>query len=288
MNSNEDWDTGFAEKERDGQSEEARFLSDYRMEDFDRPSVTTDIAAFTIRSEAESSYRHDPEQRLALLLIRRGEHPFRNCWALPGGFLKMDETLEECALREIREETGVTPNALMPIGVFSDVDRDPRGRIISHGFLSVISQEAIQTRGGSDAIDAKWFDLRVTEQDGRVEMELASGQTSLKVRLRRVRTRFGRGEYEILESGGLAFDHGKIILGALDALRRDVGDYQGIFDFLPEKFTLTELQRVQEIILNVTLLPANFRRKIASMVEETEEFSGGAGHRPSRLYRRKM
>lgn len=286
--SKEELKTAFAKKKRSEKSDEELFLSAYRMDDYERPSVTTDIAAFTIRSEAENSYRHDPEQRLSLLLVRRGEHPYMNCWALPGGFLKMDETVEECALREIREETGVTPSALMSVGAFSEVDRDPRGRIISHAYLSVISQESIRAVGGSDAIDAKWFDVSFEPgEGGEVRLELRNGDIRLAARLRQNRTRFGRPEYEILDRGGLAFDHARIIATALSALRRDVADYQGIFDFLPEKFTLTELQRVQETVLNISLLPANFRRKIAALVEETDEYTAGAGHRPSKLYRRK-
>ena len=139
---------------------EEQFLSTYRMEDYDRPSVTTDIVAFTVRSEEDESWRKDSkESMLSVLLIQRGEHPFLNHWAIPGGFLRMDETLEECALREIREEAGVEPVSIMPIGAFSACDRDPRGRIISNAFTTIISEQSARLMASDDAVDAKWFDV---------------------------------------------------------------------------------------------------------------------------------
>ena len=112
--------------ENPGMSEQ-RFIENYHMEDYDRPSVTADIVVFSLREEKGISYRNNHQQKLSLLLIKRGEHPFCGCWALPGGFLKKGEMIEECAYREVQEETGVTPVALFPIGLFSQPGRDPRG-----------------------------------------------------------------------------------------------------------------------------------------------------------------
>ena len=100
-------------------------------------------------------------------------------------------------------------------------------------------------------------------------------------------TRFGRTSFQIKDSGNLAFDHAKIIAAALTALRDGAKNYETIFDFLPEKFTLTSLQKVQETIMNISILPANFRRKISDYVVETDEYTQGAGHRPAKLYMRK-
>ena len=138
---------------------EQEFLSQYDIRDFDRPSLTTDVAAFTIRSDESDNYRKNPGSSLSVLLIRRGEHPFRDCWALPGGFLRPGETVEACAAREITEEAGVTPAALMPVGVFSAPGRDPRGWVVSNAFASIISEESVRLVGGDDASDARWFDL---------------------------------------------------------------------------------------------------------------------------------
>ena len=105
---------------------ENEFLSQYSQNDYERPSLTADIVAFMIRSEKSDNYKRNSETKLSILLINRGEHPFKNHWALPGGFLQPSETIEECALREITEEANVTPVSLMPVGVFSEPGRDPR------------------------------------------------------------------------------------------------------------------------------------------------------------------
>lgn len=268
---------------------EDQFLSTYRMEDYDRPSVTTDIVAFTVRSEEDESWRKDSkESRLSVLLIQRGEYPFLNHWAIPGGFLRMDETLEECALREIREEAGVEPVSIMPIGAFSACDRDPRGRIISNAFTTIISEQSARLMASDDAVDAKWFDVSYEKnENGTCILKLVGDSVTLEAKLAPKGKQFGRTTFVLVDSGGLAFDHALILASALESLRDKAESFEVIFDFLPEKFTLTALQKVQETILNVSLLPANFRRKIADYVAETDEFTTGAGHRPAKLYRRK-
>ena len=267
---------------------EKDFLKNYRIEDYERPSLTTDVAAFMIRSEESDNYKKDSKSRLSILLIKRGAHPYKDSWALPGGFLTPGETVEECALREIKEETGVLPASLMPVGVFSKPGRDPRGWIISNAFASIISEESVKQRGGDDAADAQWFDIWY-ERKGRSDylLDLSFGDITLHAVLSEESAGFGRSSFKIKKSGGLAFDHAAIIATALSALREGAKNYDTIFDFLPDKFTLTALQRVQETIMNISILPANFRRKISDYVVETEEYTQGAGHRPARLYRRK-
>ncbi len=281
--------SAFAKKNSDEKSDEELFLSSYRMEDYDRPSVTTDIVAFTVRSEEDESWRKDTKaNNLSVLLIRRGEHPFMNHWAIPGGFLKMDETLEECALREITEEAGVTPVSIMPVGTFSACDRDPRGRIISNAFTTIISEESARIMASDDAIDAKWFDVFYEQREnGNYALRLVGDTLTLEAELAVKGKQFGTTTFEIVHNGNLAFDHAVILATALERLRDKAEGFDAIFDFLPEKFTLTALQKVQETILNVSLLPANFRRKIADYVVETDEYTTGAGHRPAKLYKRK-
>ncbi len=265
---------------------EQEFLSNYHLEDYERPSVTADVAAFTIRRTSEESYRKEPESRLALLLIRRGAHPFKDCWALPGGFLQKGETIEGCALREIREETGAAPAALRLVGIFSEPERDPRGWILSAAFASVITEGTVQ--GGDDAAEAQWFDVQFEpDSDGLFRLTLTHGETVLSAVLAEQSAQHGGCAFLIRDSGSLAFDHAAIIAAALSALRNEAGKFGAIFDFLPETFTLTQLQQVQETILNISVLPANFRRKAAEYVEETEEYTSGAGHRPAKLFRKK-
>lgn len=265
---------------------EKAYLATYRLDRYEQPSVTTDVAAFTVYSRQSSSYRKDPRQHLAVLLVKRGVYPFKGWRALPGGFLKNDETVEECATREITEETGIAPRALLPVGVFSKPDRDPRGRIISHAFACVIAEEQLVT-AGDDADEASWFDVTF-EQDGDVyRLTLTDGEETLSATLSSDRSCFGKREFEILESEGLAFDHALIIATAVQTLRDSSSEMEVVFAFLPEKFTLAALQKAQETIMNISLLSANFRRKIAEHVVETDEYTEGAGHRPAKLFTRK-
>ena len=268
---------------------EKEFLSKYKLSDYERPSVTADVAAFMIRPEDQQNYRKNPENKLLLLLIKRGGHPFKDMWALPGGFLQKGETVEDCALREIFEETNVQPVSILPVGVFSEPDRDPRGWIISNAYASVISEESVRQAGQDDAADAQWFSVSFDcDETGEYHLTLTWGDTELHAVLAAEKTSFGRTSFRILDRGGLAFDHAAIIAAALSALRNEAKNYEAVFDFLPERFTLTAMQKVQETIMNVSVLPANFRRMVSAYVEETDEYLRGDGHRPARLYRRKQ
>ena len=268
--------------------EEQEYLKSYSLDKYPRPSVTADIVIFKIRYQKADNFRKDPKNSLSLLLIRRGAHPFMDHWALPGGFLAPDETIEECALREVEEETSVVPASLMSIGLFSEPGRDPRGWIISNAFVSVIGSAEETQRSGDDAADARWFDVSFEQaENGDYTLELTRDEIRLKAVLREEKSRFGISSYRIVDSGTLAFDHAAIIARALSALRNSARDFDMIFDFLPEKFTLTELQNTQETVMNISVLSANFRRKIAGLVEETGEYTEGAGHRPAKLYTRK-
>ena len=267
-------------------ADEEAFLSSYSIENYDRPSVTTDIVAFKIRSETGDTYRHNSKSKLSILMVKRGEHPYKDMWALPGGFLKKDETVEECAYREIKEEANVSPVSLMPVGIFSNPNRDPRGRIISNAFLSIICDD-VKPEGGTDAIEARWFDVTFEETEGYFQLVLTSRDITLNSKLKKLNTIFKKTDFDVVEASDLAFDHASIIGTAITLLRDSSKDYDLIFDFLPEAFTLTALQDVVETIMNVALTPANFRRKISDYVEETEEYVTGAGHRPAKLFKRK-
>lgn len=298
--------------------EEKDYLAAYDIRQYDQPSAAADMAIFSImqiqREEEEidcgrrENYRKDPEKRLKILLVRRGSFPYRGYWALPGGFCRKDESVSGTARRELREETGVKDAYLNPFGIFSDPDRDPRGWIISHGFLALIDGEKYRVRGGSDAWEARWFTFDMEKQTVRrqVEEKHAEVQSLYKIRMTceekdvpeltaevRERKKFENYHehisFEIVRSEGLAFDHGKLILCAYLALQRETGETGRIvFDLMPERFTLAELQRAYEIIQGKPLLTANFRRKIADYVTETSEMSDRVGHRPARLFERNL
>lgn len=267
---------------------EKDFLKEYSLSDYERPSVTADIVVFKIRSQKSDNFRKEPKNSLALLLIKRGGHPYKDSWALPGGFLNPGETIEECALREIVEETSVKPASIMSVGMFTKPGRDPRGWIISNAFVSVLGESDDSQHYGDDASDAQWFDVSFEQdENGDYILVLEYEGTVLRSVLSEEKSQFGITSFEIKDSPSLAFDHAAIIAKALTALRNSAKDFDIIFDFLPEKFTLTELQNVQETVMNISVLSANFRRKVASLVQETDEYTEGAGHRPAKLYKRK-
>lgn len=270
---------------------EEEFLKSYDITKYPRPSVTVDIVTFGVTGEAEDNYRQDEKKSLSLLLIKRGGYPFKDCWALPGGFLNMDESIEQCAFRELKEETNLSPASLLPIGAFSEVDRDPRGRIISNAYISIVDEDNVRTFAGDDAVDVKWFKISFSEnqKSGSAILKLDNKESDvhIKAKLKLVKVRFGRKEYEIIDSDKLAFDHAKIISIAFGVVKKSATDYNFVLDFMPECFTLTGLQKAQESILGIETAPANFRRKVLPFVEETDKISNGAGHRPAKLYRRK-
>ncbi len=185
---------------------EAEYLAQYRPKDYNRPSVTADIAIFrTAKTGCE------------LLLIQRGGHPYLGKWALPGGFSRESEPVSETARRELAEETHLTGIPLEPVGLFSSPGRDPRMWVMSEAYAARLGREAEAT-AGDDADDAAWF--AVSAEDGPQTLTLAfsgvSGNFRTVLQKRTVPGISGpRTEYAIQDSGGLAFDHAAIIASAM-------------------------------------------------------------------------
>lgn len=287
--------------------EELEYLSNYNINVYDRPSIAADIAIFCILNEgAEDNIRKLQKRSLKILLIKRASHPYKDCWALPGGFCKPGEDVIETARRELLEETNVENAYLQLVGVFGEKNRDPRGWIISNTFMALMDGELCNLRAGSDAWEAQWFCIHLKkknvhkEQQGEVslvteyELCLSNEEDNLELKAILKEHRVFRSfhetiSYEILENNDLAFDHAKIILSSLLLLRDyAVNNLKVVFDLMPERFTLTQLQNAFEIILDQKLLAANFRRKIADYVIETEEVIQGTGYRPAKLFRRNL
>lgn len=298
--------------------EEKAYLKSYDISNYERPSVAADMAVFSIMGTGggdaaedvrnRENYRKDPQKNLKLLLVRRASHPYRDFWALPGGFCKKGESTQETAQRELYEETSVRDAYLRPFDIFSDTGRDPRGWIISHAFLALINGEKYRVHAGTDAWEVGWFSVSVGKKELHKEVgeERAAIESSYRVVLTceqrdglkleatiREHKKFINFHetisYDIIDSEGIAFDHAKIILCAFLTLQREVSDTGRIvFDLMPEKFTLTGLQRAFEIVQGKKLLVANFRRKMADYVLETEEMAEGAGHRPAKLFKRNL
>jgi 8-oxo-dGTP diphosphatase len=205
---------------------------------YPHPSVTTDTVVFTIFEEI-----------LRLLLIKRGAAPYLGSWAIPGGFLEMDEDLDDCARRELKEETGVEKIHMEQLYTFGTPGRDPRERVISVAYFAITPYENIKPVAASDASDVEWFPLN--------------------------------------DLPTLAFDHDKIINIAHNRLKLSLGYSALAFKFLPETFTLSEAQRIYEIVSNKKLDKRNFRKSITNsgFIEETGNTRCDGNHRPARLYR---
>lgn len=187
--------------------------------------------------------------QLKVVLIRRKNDPFKGSWALPGGFVEDNETVEQAAARELQEETGVHDIYLEQFHVFSNPERDPRGRVVTVAHFALINSDHIELIATEDAEAAQWFVVDKLPK--------------------------------------LAFDHQQIYEKALEALRFAVANKPLVFTLLPKYFTLTMLQQLYEKIYGITLDKRNFRKQIAAMpfVQETTKILSGGQHRPAKLYR---
>lgn len=203
-------------RNHDGLTSE-EFLLAYDVNQYVRPSVTADIAVFTLLAGREPA--------LAVLLIKRANHPYMGQYALPGGFLNMDEEPVAAAARELFEETGLQGLCLREFGVFGQVDRDPRTRVITVGHFAVAPVDSLQIAAGDDAADASLFVVEC-----RLEAQSASAETyRMTLFGRRILTARAQMRYDVLgsrtgpvsqDAGDLASDHGHVLFGALCALNR--------------------------------------------------------------------
>lgn len=280
---------------------EKEFLSIYDAGEYERPSVTVDMLVFSVMNEIKKSYRKLPEKVLKILMVKRGNHPFMGYWALPGGFVDMGESLDEAALRELKEETNIDDIYMEQLYTWGDVGRDPRTRVIGCSYMSLVDSSKLDIVAGDDAEDVAWFRVKCSILDQKkselgkgynvqtkVRLVLLNDNQELTATIKVDKTFNGnvvRVSRELMESKGIAFDHGKIIEYAVSRLRNKIEYTDIAFSLMPEHFTLTELQQVYEVILGKELLKANFRRKVSEMVIETDEYTKYAGHRPSKLFK---
>lgn len=206
--------------------------------EYPHPAVTVDITIFSIR-----------DKQLKLLLIRRALEPYQGRWALPGGFIQMDEDLEAAARRELEEETGISDVYLEQLYTYGNPGRDPRERVISVAYYALIPSDKLRLQAATDAEAVGWFGLE--------------------------------------ELPELAFDHTDIVTMAHQRLVSKL-DYSTLsFQFLADEFTLLELQSVYEIILREELDKRNFRKWALALeqIEETGEQRREGAHRPAKLYK---
>lgn len=258
---------------------EKEFLAQYDSSRYEKPAVTVDMLIFTV----------DPEERYALelLLIERGGHPFLGKWAIPGGFVGMDESLGEAAARELKEETGLSDIYMEQLFTFGDVGRDPRMRVISVAYLALVSKDKLKPVAGDDAAKVRWFAVHLDEESGELWLDAERSHLERDCTEEMPISENSRIDDIHLSGQDLAFDHEKVIKTALQRLKNKVEYTDIAFELAGEKFTLTQLQMIFEAILGRKLHKPNFRRGIASQVEKTEELETKRSNRPSCLYRKR-
>jgi 8-oxo-dGTP diphosphatase len=205
---------------------------------YPHPAVTVDCVVFGLDGGA-----------LKVLLIQRALEPFKGAWALPGGFIKMDEDLETGARRELEEETGVTQLYLEQLGAYGAPGRDPRERVITVAWFAIVNLFEHKVQPATDAVAADWFAVDKLPQ--------------------------------------LAFDHATILADALKQLQHKLRTQPLGFEFLPKEFTLTQLQRLYETILREELDKRNFRKKLLStnLLVPLNKVEEGVAHRAAQLFR---
>lgn len=209
----------------------------YDASQYERPSVTVDVLLFTIE-----------ENELKILLVKRNEDPFKGGWALPGGFVKMDESLDDAAKRELSEESGVKNVYLEQLYTFGNPKRDPRTRVITVTYMALTTKSEWKLSSSGDVTEAEFFKVDSLPK--------------------------------------LAFDHDEIVKYGLERLRNKLGYTNIVLGLLPGSFTLTELQKVYEIILKSKIDKRNFRKKILStgLIVSSGKKLEGIAHRPAMLY----
>ena len=206
--------------------------------DYPRPALTVDCVVFGFEADAA----------LRVLLIQRKLPPYEGHWALPGGFVRVDESVDAAAVRELQEETGIAEVFLEQLYTFGAVERDPRGRIVSVAYYALINLQEHPVQAATDASDAQWFELSALPE--------------------------------------LGFDHQEILNRAIARLRAKIR-YEPIgFELLPKRFTLSQLQRLYEQVLGRSLDKRNFRKRLLkmSLLIDTGEKEKGVSHRAAQLY----
>lgn len=206
------------------------------FKDYPKPAVTVDIVIFTVK-----------DNDLQVLLVKRGVEPSKGMWALPGGFVKMDESLEDAAKRELEEETGVKNVYLEQLYTFGDPKRDSRGRVVTVTYMALVNFEDVHLHASTDSDDVKFFPVK-----------------------------------KLID---VAFDHKNIIEYGVKRLRWKF-EYTGVaFSLLPSLFTLTMVQALYETVFEKKFDKRNFRKKIESLnILKKEKLDTSVGYRPPQLY----
>ncbi|GKU23915.1 NUDIX hydrolase [Clostridium folliculivorans] len=279
---------------------EAEFLKNYDVNQYERPSVTNDVIIFTTDDIKEANQRKVPKKGMQVLLVKRDEYPDKGKWSIPGGFIDINEGLKEGAKRKLREKTGVEDVYIEQLYTFGDINRDKRTRVISIGNMALIEKEIIRFEETNELKESKWFWIdkvlvETNKSDRYIEnnhiLTLKSEDDKVEVKYQVIekidRNIYRRKEINYIRldesTENLAFDHYKILDYAVDRLRNKVEYTPIAFNLLPRLFTVKELQNVYEAIMGREIL--NFRRKMEDMIIETDEKIEGKPFRPAKVFK---
>lgn len=265
---------------------EEEFLKNYSKNDFDLLSVTTDILVLSISNEENENYRKTTKKHMSVLLVKRDNYPFKDKWCLPGGFVGIDEDLEDSPKRILKKETNLEDIYLEQLYTFGSVKRDPRMRVLSTAYMALVDKNLLNN---NLAPNASWFNIKYFADNDSVLVLLDNGNEQLKFKLKKVLREKTSDSYSYIieENNDVAFDHALIIYTGIERLKNKISYTDIAFNLMPEYFTLGDLQQVYEVILNKELLDPAFRRIIANKVVKTEKVKKGEGHRPSVLFKYK-
>ena len=265
---------------------EEEFLKAYNPNDYDRFSITTDILILSVSSEEESNYRKLSKKYYSVLLVKRDDYPFKDKWCLPGGFVRIDEDIEDAPKRILKDETNLKDIYLEQLYTYGEPNRDPRMRIISTSYMALVDKDRLNDKLSPNA---SWFNVNYLEDDKTIDVTLDNGEETIHFTIGKTLKELttDRYKFKVLKNDKLAFDHPLVITSGICRLRNKISYTDIVFNMMPEYFTLGELQQVYEVILGKKLLDPAFRRIIADKVEKTNKVKQGGGHRPSALFRYK-
>lgn len=267
---------------------EQEFLENYNPKDYDQLSMTADILLISTSSEKQENYRKTSKKKLSILLVKRDDFPYKDKWCLPGGFMQpKTETLEDTAKRILKTETNLKNIYMEQLYTYDDINRDPRCRVVSTSFIALVDKNKLNNKLNQNS---SWFNMEFIKDDETgIKISLDNGNEKFIIECKKqIDKSSGNVKYKIIKNDDLAFDHPLIIFTGLERLRNKINYTDLVFHMMPEYFTLGELQKVYELLLNKKLLEPAFRRVIADKVEKTDIIQKGEGHRPSVLFKHKL
>lgn len=265
---------------------EEEFIKNYDSSIYEKLSITADLLIFSVSDSDHDNYRKLNNKHFSILLVKRTNYPFKDKWCLPGGFVKIDETIDEAAIRILENETNLKNIYTEQLYTFSDVNRDPRMRVISTAYLALIDKNMLSDNLSENA---SWFNITINETNKEIKVNLDNGTEKLRFVVEKtlVEKTTDRYNYKIKENNDIAFDHPLVIVTGISRLKNKIEYTDIVFNMMPQYFTLGELQKVYETILNKKFLDPAFRRIIANKVVKTNKLKKGEGHRPSVLFKYK-